>query len=113
MRTLTVSSLVVAFACLLLSAPAAAEPCSHPGSKKGYCNCAPPLTKVCGPVWNDTSIRTSRNAGAIILPLATASADHTAMRRFTRRIVPWTHPTPDPGMLRGSTCIRVVPSAYG
>jgi len=53
MRARTLSSLVVVLASLLLSAPAVAEPCSHPGSKKGHCYCKPPLTKVCGPVWNE------------------------------------------------------------
>lgn len=53
MRVLTVSSLVVVFAWLLPLGPAAAEPCGHPGSHKGYCYCKPPLTKACGPVWNE------------------------------------------------------------
>jgi hypothetical protein len=53
MRALTTSSLVVAFACLFLPVSAIAEPCSHPGSHKGYCYCKPPLTKVCEPVWNE------------------------------------------------------------
>lgn len=100
MRTLTVSSLVVVFACLFLSAPAAAEPCSHPGSKKGYCYCEPPLTKVCGPVWNEYFHQNFTECWCHN-PAAGDSGygGSYGHAEIHKKNVPQTYPTPGPGML--------------
>ena len=99
MRALTVSSLVIVLGCMLAPAPAAAEPCSHPGSKKGYCYCKPPLTRECGPVWNEYFHQNFTECWCHNPAAADAgyggSYGHAEIHK---KNVPQTHPTPDPGM---------------
>ena len=96
MRILTISSLVV---CLLLPAAAAAEPCSMPGSHKGHCYCEPPLTKQCGPVWNEYFQQNFTECWC-----NNPSAEDNGFggsyghAEIHKKNVPQTHPTPFPGM---------------
>ena len=101
MRTLSVSSLAIVLAYLFLSAPAVAEPCSMPGSHKGHCYCKPPLTKECGPVWNEYFHRNfmecwCHNPAAGDAGYGGGSYGHAEVHK---KNVPQTHPTPGPGML--------------
>jgi hypothetical protein len=109
----TVLFALVGTTVLLLGTSAGAAPCKEPESHKGYCYCEPPMTKVCGPVWNEY-MQQNRTKCWCHDP-ATDSGGYYGSgggkAEIHKKNVPQTHPTPTPDMYwRGGPRYRVAPN---
>ena len=105
MRALTVSSILGAFALVLLPGFAMAQPCG-PGRPNA---CRPPLTQVCGVAWAN---HVNRNVCRCWCQYPSAGSSSSGSGSYGKaeihkKNLPQTHPTPSGNMyMRGAAGVR-------